>query len=107
QFVAAAACQWLRRFPAPGADLWEVPSGWRVGRRAPVSIRLRSGERTEHVHICGIPHDAEARIEDGESRLLQADFAGDRLVVTLDGLRVEYTVAAADSTIWLAGDGVF
>jgi acetyl-CoA/propionyl-CoA carboxylase biotin carboxyl carrier protein len=107
QFVAAAAFQWLRRFPAPGADLWEVPSGWRVGRRAPVSIRLRSGERTEHVHICGIPHDAEARIEDGESRLLQADFAGDRLAVTLDGLRVEYTVAVADSTIWLAGDGVF
>jgi len=107
QFVAAAAFQWLRRFPAPGADLWEVPSGWRLGRRAPVSIRLRSGERTEHVHISGVPHDAEARIEDGESRSLQADLAGGRLTVTLDGLRIEYTVAAADSTIWLAGDGVF
>ena len=107
QFVAAAAFRWLRRFPAAAADLWEVPSGWRFGRRAPVSIRLRSGERTEHVHISGIPHDAEVRIEDGEPRLLQADFASDRLAVTLDGLRVEYTVAAADSTIWLAGDGVF
>ena len=51
QFVAAAAFRWLRRFPAAGADLWEVPSGWRVGRRAPVSVRLRSGERTDHVHI--------------------------------------------------------
>ena len=107
QFVAAAAFRWLRRFPAAGADLWEVPSGWRVGRRAPVSIRLRSGERTEHVHISGVPHDAEVHLEDGESRSLQADFAGDRLAVTLDGLRVEYTVAAADNTIWLAGDGVF
>jgi len=27
--------------------------------------------------------------------------------VTLDGLRVKYTVAAADSKIWLAGDGIF
>ena len=25
--------------------------------------------------------------------------------MTLDGLRLEYTVAAADSTMWLAGDG--
>ena len=107
QFVAAAAFRWLRRFPAAGADLWEVPSGWRVGRRAPVSIRLRSGERTEHVHISGVPHDAEVHLEDGEPRSLQADFAGDRLAVTLDGIRVEYTVAAADNTIWLAGDGVF
>ena len=107
QFVAAAAFQWLRRFPAPGADLWQAPSGWRVGRRAPVSIRLRSGGRTEHVHICGIPRQAEVRIEDSESRSLQADLAGYRLAVTLDGLRVEYTVAAADNTIWLAGDGVF
>jgi acetyl-CoA/propionyl-CoA carboxylase biotin carboxyl carrier protein len=72
-----------------------------------VSIRLRSGERTDHVHISGIPTDAEVRVEDGESRLLQANLAGERLTVTLDGMRVEYTVAAADNTIWLAGDGVF
>ncbi|UMB71211.1 acetyl-CoA carboxylase biotin carboxylase subunit [Mycobacterium paraterrae] len=104
-FVAAAAVQWLRRFPAAGADLWEVPSGWRVGRRAPVSIRLRSGERTDHVHIVGAPDAAEVRIEDGESRSLQAALAGDRLTVTLDGLRVTYTVAVQDGTIWLAGDG--
>jgi acetyl-CoA/propionyl-CoA carboxylase biotin carboxyl carrier protein len=106
QFIVAAVFQWLRRFPAPGADLWEVPSGWRVGRRVPVSIRLRSGERTDHVHISGTPNDAEVRVEDGESCLLQANLTGDRLTVALDGLRVEYTVAAADSTIWLAGNGV-
>ncbi len=33
-------------------------------------------------------------------------FVDDQLTVTLDGLRVNYTVAAADSKIWLAGDGV-
>jgi acetyl-CoA/propionyl-CoA carboxylase, biotin carboxylase, biotin carboxyl carrier protein len=107
QFVAAAASQWLRRFPEPGADLWEVPSGWRVGRHAPVSIRLRAGDRIDHVHIVGSPDAAEVRIEDGESRLLQAALAGDQLTVTLDGLRVTYTVAVQDGKIWLAGDGVF
>jgi acetyl-CoA/propionyl-CoA carboxylase biotin carboxyl carrier protein len=105
QFAAAAACLWLRRFPAPGADLWEVPSGWRVGRHAPVSVRLRAGERTEHVHITGTADGAEVRIEDGERRSLLASLTANRLTVTLDGLRHEYTVALADSTIWIAGDG--
>jgi 3-methylcrotonyl-CoA carboxylase alpha subunit len=105
-FIAAAAFHWLRLFPGPGADLWEVPSGWRVGARAPVSIRLRSGDRTDHVHITGAPEAAEARIEDGESRSLRADLADHRLTVTLDGLRNDYTVAAADNKIWLAGGGI-
>jgi len=107
QFVAAAVFRWLRRFPTAGADLWEVPSGWRIGRHAPVSIRLRSGERTDHVHIVGSPDAAQVRIEGGESRLLQAALVDDRLTVTLDGLRVTYTVAAQDSKIWLAGGGGF
>jgi acetyl-CoA/propionyl-CoA carboxylase, biotin carboxylase, biotin carboxyl carrier protein len=105
QFIAAAAFHWLRLFPAPGADLWEVPSGWRVGARAPVSIRLRAGERTDHVRITGAPGSAEVCIEDGKCRSLQADLTGDQLTVTLDGLRSEYTVATADSRIWLAGGG--
>jgi acetyl-CoA/propionyl-CoA carboxylase biotin carboxyl carrier protein len=104
-FMAAAAFHWLRLFPAPGADLWEVPSGWRVGDSAPVSIRLRAGERTDHVHITGSPGAAKVRIEDGESHSLQADLTDDRLTVTLGGLRSEYTVATADSKIWLAGGG--
>src|ERR1700756_5226157 len=105
QFIGAAAFHWLRLFPAPGADLWEVPSGWRVGDRAPVSIRLRAGERTDHVHITGYPGAAKVRIEDGESHSVQADLTDDRLTVTLGGLRCEYTVATADGKIWLAGGG--
>jgi acetyl-CoA/propionyl-CoA carboxylase, biotin carboxylase, biotin carboxyl carrier protein len=106
QFIAAAAFSWLRRFAAAGANLWEVPSGWRVGGRAPVSIRLRSGERTDHVHITGTPDAAQVRIEDGESRSLQADLVDSQLRLTLDGLRTEYTVAIADNTVWLAHDGL-
>ncbi len=105
QFIAAAAFHWLRLFPARGADLWDVPSGWRVGARAPVSVRLRAGERTDHVHITGTTGSAEVSIEDGESRSLQTDLTDNRLTVTLDGLRSEYTVATAGSNIWLAGGG--
>ncbi|MGH3541827.1 MAG: acetyl/propionyl/methylcrotonyl-CoA carboxylase subunit alpha [Mycobacterium sp.] len=104
-FIAAAAYRWLRLFPVRGGNLWEVPSGWRVGAPAPVSIRLRAGERTDHVHITGTPAVAVVRIEDGESRSLQVDLVGRHLVVTLDGLRTEYTVVDADSRIWLAGGG--
>jgi acetyl-CoA/propionyl-CoA carboxylase biotin carboxyl carrier protein len=105
QFIAAAAYRWLRLWPTPVADLWEVPSGWRLGAPAPVSIRLRAGQRTEHVHITGTPAAAVAHVEDGEARSLQAHLAGRQLVMTLDGLRTEYTVAAAEGRIWLAGGG--
>ncbi|UQX12660.1 acetyl-CoA carboxylase biotin carboxylase subunit [Candidatus Mycobacterium methanotrophicum] len=106
QFIAAAAFRWSQLRPAPGADLWEVPSGWRVGTNAPVSIRLRAGERTDHVHITGAQGSAEVRIEEGEPHSLQAYLTGNRLTVTLDGLRTDYTVATAGGKIWLAAAGV-
>ncbi|MBV9353682.1 MAG: acetyl/propionyl-CoA carboxylase subunit alpha, partial [Mycobacterium sp.] len=96
---------WLRLWPARRADLWELPSGWRIGFPAPVSIRLRTGARTDHVYITGTPAAAAVYIEDGESRTLQATLVGRRLTVTLDGLRTEYTVAADERRIWLAGNG--
>jgi acetyl-CoA/propionyl-CoA carboxylase, biotin carboxylase, biotin carboxyl carrier protein len=105
QLIAAAAYKWLRSWPVPGADLWALPSGWRLGEAAPTSIRLHSGERTDHVRITGSPGAATARVEDGELRSLTASLDGHRLVVTLDGLRTEYTVAATNGQIWLAGDG--
>ncbi|EHB54006.1 Methylcrotonoyl-CoA carboxylase [Mycolicibacterium rhodesiae JS60] len=104
-FIAAAAYRWLQRWPTRSTDLWDVPSGWRIGAPAPTSIRLRSGERTDHVHITGSPAGAVARIEDGESRSLSAQLVGDELAVTLDGLRGIYTVAVDGHQIWLAGAG--
>jgi len=104
-FIAAAAYRWLQRWPTGQADLWDVPSGWRVGAHAPATIRLRGGERTDHVHITGTPASATARIEDGESRSLSAQLTGDVLAVTVDGVRSSYTVAADGHQIWLAGAG--
>ncbi|BBY62166.1 acetyl/propionyl/methylcrotonyl-CoA carboxylase subunit alpha [Mycolicibacterium helvum] len=104
-FIAAAACRWLQRWPAGTADLWDVPSGWRIGAPAPTSIRLRGGQRTDHVHITGTPADAVVLIEDGESRSLSVALVGEELAVTVDGIRSIYTVAVDGHQIWLAGAG--
>jgi acetyl-CoA/propionyl-CoA carboxylase biotin carboxyl carrier protein len=105
ELIAAAAYGWLHTWPTTAGDLWDVPSGWRVGERAPSTIRLRGGERTDHVHLVGTPEDATARIEDGESHPLTATLDGRDLVVTLDGLRTEYVVASSDGHVWLSGAG--
>ncbi|MDT5184395.1 MAG: acetyl-CoA/propionyl-CoA carboxylase, biotin carboxylase, biotin carboxyl carrier protein, partial [Mycobacterium sp.] len=58
ELIAAAAYKWLRGWPAPVGDLWEVPSGWRLGERAPTTFRLHAGERTDHVYLTGTPSAA-------------------------------------------------
>jgi acetyl-CoA/propionyl-CoA carboxylase biotin carboxyl carrier protein len=105
ELIAAAAYKWLRGWPAPVGDLWQVPSGWRLGQRAPTTFRLHAGDRTDHVYLTGTPNAAGARVEDGETHSLTATLNGDRLSVTLDGLRTEYLVAATDGQIWLSGGG--
>ena len=115
ELIAAAAYKWLRSWPTPAGNLWDVPSGWRIGERAPTTLRLHSGDRTDHVYLTGTPQAATAVVEDGAARpatldggephTLTATLDGDRLAVTLDGLRTDYLVAAADGQIWLAGGG--
>ena len=112
ELIAAAAYKWLRSWPVPAGNLWDVPSGWRIGDRAPTILRLHSGERTDHVRLTGTPQAATAVVEDGEpffllasGHTLTASLDGDRLAVTLDGLRTDYLVAATDGQIWLAGGG--
>lgn len=103
--IAAAAYQWLRSWPSQTTNLWEVPSGWRMGERAPTPFRLHAGERIDHVYLTGTPTAATAAVEHGESHSLTAALDGDRLALTLDGLRAEYLVAATDGQIWLSGGG--
>jgi acetyl-CoA/propionyl-CoA carboxylase biotin carboxyl carrier protein len=105
ELVAAAAYRWLIGWRESSDGLWDNPSGWRVGEHAPTSLRLRAGERTDHVHLVGTPQSSVARIEDGEPRSLVASLVGRSLTVTYDGLRTEYVVAAADGRIWLSGAG--
>ena len=103
--VAAAAYRWLQRWPSVRADVWDVPTGWRIGRHAPTSIRLRCGDRVEHVHISGGPSQAQVWIEDGDKRSLAGRLNARHLVVTAGGVRRDYTVADDDHQIWLYGDG--
>jgi len=107
--IAAAAYRWLQRWPTAPTDLWQVPSGWRIGAAAPTSIRLRCGSRTEHVDITGGPRAAYARVGGGPVRPIAARLlgsgAGTVLSLTLDGVRHRYTVGSADREIWLAGGG--
>jgi len=105
ELVAAAVYKWLRAWPLPVGDLWDVPSGWRVGKRAPTTFRMHVGERIDHVYLTGTPSAATAVIEDGQTHSLAASLDSDRLTVTHDGLRTEYRVAVADHQIWLAGGG--
>ncbi|MDX1891476.1 acetyl/propionyl/methylcrotonyl-CoA carboxylase subunit alpha [Mycolicibacterium sp. 050158] len=108
EFAAAAAYRWLSRWPraavAATADPWAVPSGWRMGRAAATVLRLRSGERIDHVEIVGSPHAATVTVEGGDARSLTASLEEDGLVITLDGLRLRYRVAAGEHRIWLAGE---
>ncbi|ORB29705.1 acetyl-CoA carboxylase biotin carboxylase subunit [Mycolicibacterium parafortuitum] len=103
--IAGAAYRWLRSWPVTPADPWEVPSGWRIAGRAPTTVRLHAGERTDHVWLTGTPDNATATVEGGETRTLRAELDGDRLAVTIDGLRTDYTVAEAGHQVWLAGAG--
>lgn len=103
--VAAAAYRWLKSWPATASDPWEVPSGWRIAGRAPTPVRLRAGERTDHVYLTGTPDDATAEVEGGETRTLRATLSGDLLAVTIDGLRTEHLVAESGGQVWLAGGG--
>ena len=100
-FVAAATHRWLSRWSGTG-DPWSVPSGWRIGRPAATVLRLRSGERTDHVRIVGTPQAATVTVEGGETRSLTAASDGTELTVTLADRRVRYLVAESGHRIWLA-----
>ncbi|MGV0848823.1 ATP-binding protein [Mycolicibacterium phlei] len=105
ELVAAAAYKWLSAWPDPVTDLWAAPTGWRIGRPAPITYRLRCGDRTDHVHLTGTPAAATAVVEDGAPHTLSATLEADRLTVTFDGVRTDYFVAATDGQVWLAGAG--
>ncbi|UYP18898.1 acetyl/propionyl/methylcrotonyl-CoA carboxylase subunit alpha [Rhodococcus sp. Z13] len=100
--VAAAALRWLENWPADTSDPWSVPDGWRVGTHRPVSFRLSSGDRTEHVHLTGTPRNGRVDVEGGQSHSITVDLDGSTLAVVLDGRRHNYRVAESDGAIWLA-----
>ena len=105
ELIAAAAYRWLQSWPVAPAGLWDLPSGWRIGGCAPTTVRLRAGDRTDHVALTGSPEHATVTVEDGENRTLRASLEHNRLTVTIDGLRTSYLAAADGDHVWLARAG--
>ena len=103
-FIAAAIYRWLRAWPEGSSDVWDIPSGWRLGEHAGWAIRLRGGGRTDHVHIVGSPRRAEVWVEGGKRRPFTAGIVDGRLALTLDDIRCEFLVAGHDHQIWLTGE---
>ncbi|MGI9163451.1 MAG: acetyl-CoA carboxylase biotin carboxylase subunit, partial [Mycobacterium sp.] len=91
--IAAAAYRWLLRWPSRPVDLWQYPSGWRLGAPAPTTIRLRCGDRTVRIEITGTLQGAQVRVEDGETRSLTGQLASGAMLVTIDGTGLEYAAA--------------
>lgn len=105
EFIAAAAYHWIQRWPCPGVDLWDIPSGWRIGANAAITIALSSGSQNHRVSITGIPDDAIATVADGAPHRLSVALTDNRLLVTIDGIRRTYVVAVDKDQMWLAHDG--
>lgn len=134
EFIAAATYHWLRRWPKPDADLWSIPSGWRLGTPAPTAIRLASGDQVRHVFIAGTPDSASVWLAndaqdpgspqrpatpqrpgdsvggmhpatDAGTCSLTAALLDDRLALTVNGLRRTVRVAESDDQLWVSGNG--
>ncbi|MFF2084896.1 acetyl/propionyl/methylcrotonyl-CoA carboxylase subunit alpha [Nocardia sp. NPDC058176] len=107
EFIAAATYHWLRRWPATSADPWSVPSGWRLGAPAPTVLRLAAGDQVRHVYLTGTPESATVRLasDSADSRSLTAALHGDRLTLTVDGLRRVHRVAEAEGQVWVSTGG--
>ncbi|MFE6055142.1 acetyl/propionyl/methylcrotonyl-CoA carboxylase subunit alpha [Kitasatospora sp. NPDC056446] len=132
-YYAAALARHLALTPAaaPGdwTDPFSLPSGWRLGGapawtthrlrtpgQDPVSVRIRSitagnvADATDN--SAGPARDVELRLDGGPAHRARAALAGDRLHLTLDGLRTTFSLAtdatpglAAGPVTWLGIEG--
>jgi acetyl-CoA/propionyl-CoA carboxylase, biotin carboxylase, biotin carboxyl carrier protein len=96
--------QWALARRAKG-NLWASPTGWRVGgAAAPVRTTMLTPLRTDTVSVWGPPEAARVQVGDGEIALASVRLDGDRMSVTLDGLRRGYRWAEADRHLWMADE---
>jgi acetyl-CoA/propionyl-CoA carboxylase biotin carboxyl carrier protein len=99
-FLAGALRRWSAGW-VPGAQLWDAPSGWRLGEPAWTVYRLTGGSRTETVRVSGVPPSARVQVGDGPVLIVELEREGARLAVTADGLRTRVRVAEHDGRIWV------
>ncbi|MFJ6383909.1 biotin carboxylase N-terminal domain-containing protein [Kitasatospora sp. NPDC092039] len=132
-YYAAALARHLELTPAADPDGWtdpfSLPSGWRLGGtpawtthrlrapgQDPVAVRIRSitagnvADATDN--SAGPTHEVELRLAEGPAHRARATLAGDRLHLTVDGLRTTFSLAtdatpglAAGPVTWLGTEG--
>ncbi|OIN78077.1 acetyl-CoA carboxylase biotin carboxylase subunit [Mycobacterium malmoense] len=96
--------QWALARRARG-NPWAMPTGWRVGGiTAPVRTAMRTPLRSETVSVWGPPEAARVQVGDGEILSTSLQLEGDKMSVTLDGLRRDYRWAEADRHLWIADE---
>lgn len=96
--------QWALARRARG-NPWAMPTGWRVGGiTAPVRTAMRTPLRSETVSVWGPPEAARVQVGDGEILSASLQLEGDKMSVTLDGLRRDYRWAEADRHLWIADE---
>ncbi|MGP9537156.1 acetyl/propionyl/methylcrotonyl-CoA carboxylase subunit alpha [Brachybacterium sp. AOP43-C2-M15] len=100
-FAVAALVRWDHVARSRCRDLWQVPSGWRLGGQAPFAVRfvVPGGPPTE-VALTGHVTDARARIGDEELALSLHEGA-----VTVDGLRLPLRHHVTDEAVWIGLPG--
>ena len=106
ELIAAAAYMWLRSWPvrrAAACGRCRRAGGSVSARRPPPGCTQATAPTT-----CISPAPRSPRPpwwRTVRPRTLTASLDDNRLAVTLDGLRTDYLVAAADGQIWLAREG--
>jgi acetyl-CoA/propionyl-CoA carboxylase biotin carboxyl carrier protein len=105
--AAAAAHALLVLEPAgPVVDPFDVPGGWRIGEPAWTTWRMSvTGHDPVPVGIRGRAADAEVAIGDADPVRCSAQWSGDALAVTVDGVVRRYACAQDGDTLWLGRDG--
>jgi acetyl-CoA/propionyl-CoA carboxylase biotin carboxyl carrier protein len=104
-FVAAALDRLLSLMPSGSiVDPWEVPSGWRLGGRGGVTLRLAAGETEALVRVEGLPDAASVSVNGAEPVEVSARRQGDWLELHYAGEFRRYR-RALDGELWLAREG--
>lgn len=132
-YFAAALARHLELTPAADPDGWtdpfSLPSGWRLGGtpawtthrlrtpgQDPVAVSIRSitagnvADATDN--SAGTTREVELRLDGGPAHRARATLAGDRLHLTVDGLRTTFSLAVdatpglvAGPVTWLGVEG--
>ncbi|MHB1928216.1 MAG: acetyl/propionyl/methylcrotonyl-CoA carboxylase subunit alpha [Acidimicrobiales bacterium] len=105
-FAAAALHRLLALEPhGPAVDLWDRPTGWRVGGPAEVVVELLCADRREEVGVMGPPEAARVRVGSAPPVAATARLDGTTMELTVGGLTRRWDVVAHGEVTWLgAGD---